>query len=99
MSKTVYQFDNNGIYLHPTEADESPLEPGVYLYPKNTTSVEPPDCEYNEIPIWNGKKWIIESIQEPHPVDILVDFLCLYPNVYEYIKEKVEEKAKNTNKY
>jgi hypothetical protein len=93
MSKKVYQFDNNGIYLYPTEADESPLEPGVYLYPKNTTEQEPPQLNANELAQWNGEKWTTITVNEPNPVDILVAFFQKNPAVWEYVKDAVELKS------
>lgn len=94
MPKTVYQFDDNGYFLYTTEADESPLEPGVFLYPKNTTDIIPPKCNEHQIARWSGKGWLVESIKQPHPADTLVEFFCSYPNVYDYVVNKVEEKSK-----
>lgn len=44
-------------------ADPSPLDPpGVWLIPAHSTTVKPPDCEINEIQIFNGPSWdIIED--------------------------------------
>ncbi|UXY16723.1 DUF4376 domain-containing protein [Chitiniphilus purpureus] len=42
MEKTVYQADQNGWYCGPTVADESPLEPGVYLVPAGAFEEAPP---------------------------------------------------------
>lgn len=41
--KTVYQYDNNGVYLGETQADLSPLEAeeGIYLMPANSTEKRP----------------------------------------------------------
>ena len=38
-SITVYQYDLAGLFQGTTEADESPLEPGVYHYPARTLSL------------------------------------------------------------
>lgn len=40
-----------------SEADESPLEPGVYLYPANSTTIAPPAHEYGKVNVWNGSSW------------------------------------------
>jgi len=43
-------------------ADESPLEPGIYLIPAHATDIEPPSCDSNQIQIFNGTSWeIIED--------------------------------------
>jgi len=43
-------------------ADESPLEPGVFLIPAYATDIKPPICESNQIQIFNGISWdIIED--------------------------------------
>ncbi|MEZ2744286.1 phage tail protein [Halopseudomonas bauzanensis] len=81
----VYQYDAAGIYQGQTEADESPLEPGVWLMPARTTMVAPPD----EIPEgrqarWNGVRW--DLINQPRPKDSdpvakLTTFLAANPDV------------------
>lgn len=54
----VYQYDPAGIYQGTTEADESPLEPGVWLMPARTTAVPPPaDAPEGRRPRWNGSRW------------------------------------------
>jgi len=43
-------------------ADESPLEPGIFLIPAYATDIKPPICESNQIQIFNGISWdIIED--------------------------------------
>lgn len=66
MSITVYQYDLAGLFQGITEADESPLEPGVYHYPARTTATPPPD-EWPEgrWPRWNGGEW--QLVNRPRP--------------------------------
>jgi hypothetical protein len=40
-------------------ADESPLEPGVFLIPAHATDIKPPICESNQIQIFNETCWNI----------------------------------------
>jgi|OM-RGC.v1.025426607 hypothetical protein len=43
-------------------ADESPLEPGVYLIPAHATIIEPPNYESGTIPIFRDSYWdVIED--------------------------------------
>ena len=37
----IYNYDYNGIFINEGIADESPLEPGVFLIPAGSTTVEP----------------------------------------------------------
>ena len=92
-SQTVYQYDIAGLYLGPTEADESPLEPGVYHYPARTTATPPPDeWPEHQWPRWNGAEWqLINRPRAPEPApaadpaEKLRDFLEQNPDVAEMI--------------
>lgn len=86
MSKTVYQTDNAGLYTGPTQADESPLEPGVYLLPAGAVD-QPPPNEWSEDrwPRWNGVAWELvnkpTARTEPTPIEKLQAFLQANPDV------------------
>lgn len=67
-SKIVSQLDAQGYFVGATEADESPLEPGVYLLPARTVDVSPPDIPVGKQAKWlNG--WVFEDV--PPPVEPL----------------------------
>lgn len=44
-------------YVGSSLADESPLEPGVFLIPAHATELEPPSCSLGEIQVFNGTSW------------------------------------------
>lgn len=57
---TVYGYDRlTGAYTEPLDAEESPLEPGVYLDPAFTTRSSPPHYGAGEILVWRGDKWTV----------------------------------------
>lgn len=56
-SKTVYQTNQLGLYIGTATAEESPLEPGVFLIPGGCVEVAPPNAPEGKIQHWNGKRW------------------------------------------
>ena len=86
-TKTVYQYDLAGMYTGPTEADESPLEPGIFHIPARCVEVAPPETNGNEWPRWNGAKWELITVspandnQPASAVDKLREFLNANPDV------------------
>lgn len=53
-TQIVYLFDEVSGELHSSfEAHESPLEPGVFLTPVNSTSIQPPSTKANETVIFS----------------------------------------------
>jgi hypothetical protein len=56
----IYNYHPEYKYFSGTSiADESPLEPGVWLIPAHATIIEPPTCESNQIQIFNETSWNI----------------------------------------
>lgn len=86
-TKPVYQYDISGIYVGQTEADESPLEPGVFLIPARCVEMAPPEPVGDKWPRWNGAKWELITVapsndnQPVSPVDKLREFLNANPDV------------------
>lgn len=55
--KLVYQTDHLGIFIGTVEADESPLEPGVYLIPGGCVETPPPTIPETKVAWWSGQAW------------------------------------------
>lgn len=61
--KLVPQLDSNGVFIGATVADESPLEPGVFLIPGGAIDEVIPEIPGSHQARWTGQ-WVIE----PTPV-------------------------------
>lgn len=70
----VYSFHpSTGFYVGTTIADESPLEPGVWLMPAHTTETRPPAFDVQmERARWTGEAWTVEPLPVGPP-DLPVD--------------------------
>jgi len=86
----VYQFNQAGLFVHKTTADESPREPGVFLIPAYCT--ETPVLESWPDDVWprfNGSDWVLipkPKITEPMTAEQkLADFLQNNPDVMNLI--------------
>ena len=66
--KHVSQLDPDGYFVGATVADESPLEPGVFLMPAGALDVAPPVIPDNHVARWVGE-WVFEAVErvEPEP--------------------------------
>ena len=87
-AKTAYQFSAAGVYLGPTEADESPLEPGVFLLPARCTFTPPPDdVPDGKVARWSGTAWALATAPNDaaqaaeNPLAKLQAFLTANPDV------------------
>lgn len=57
---TAYIYDKNtNEYLGKTQADQSPLEEGVWIYPAFTTDQKPPDAGANQTAVFSGDAWAL----------------------------------------
>jgi len=67
--KTLHSFDYiTGLYIGPvvlTDADLSPLEPGVYLVPGNCVEIAPPTPGEGQFVYWNGSEWAFGTSPRP----------------------------------
>ena len=95
-TKTVSQINGAGLFMCLTVADESPLEPGVWLMPAGTIDSIPPgelaeDGTFTpawpeaQWPRWNGVAFELitkpEMPAEQTPAEKLAAFLAQNPDV------------------
>ena len=64
-TKTVYLFDNNGIFVGTDIAWESWDLNGTYLIPANSTEVAPMEIPEGCFAKWDRFKWNLGNIPEP----------------------------------
>ena len=75
MTKRVYLFDGLSIYNNLNtnyngfwDCQESPLEPGIYIVPTNSTEIEPPTFDGTiDTCTWDGTQWSLTAIPKPAP--------------------------------
>lgn len=60
--KEVYQTDQSGFFVGVVAADESPLEPGVFLIPAGCVETPPPELPEGMAARWVNDKWVLEAI-------------------------------------
>ena len=95
-TKTVYQTDRAGMFAGTTPADESPLEPGVFMLPAGAVETAPPEtCPDDKWPRWNGASWDLVTRPTPpapandnDPLAKMMAFLDANPDVAEYLAAK-----------
>ena len=68
----IYHYiADTGILYAKGVADESPLEPGVFLIPAYATTVTPPDVTKPEIAVFRDDEWSVEVLPPPEPPAVL----------------------------
>jgi len=64
----IYHYiADTGIFYAEGVADESPLEPGVFLVPAYATTFKPPKATLPEVAVFRDGTWNIEILPEPEP--------------------------------
>jgi hypothetical protein len=59
-----YHYETR-VFISEETADESPLEPGVFLIPSNATTIAPPEEKFGYDTVWDFDKWIHVEKVEP----------------------------------
>jgi hypothetical protein len=66
--KIVSQLDDDGYYVGPVVADESPLEPGVFHIPGGAVDVEPVEVPEGKLAKFIDGQFVLEDapiVEEP----------------------------------
>lgn len=70
--QTVFSYDpDSKVYIGETLADEDLENPGEFLYPAHTTTVEPladADIPAGHVQFWNGQEWAQRPVNVPVPL-------------------------------
>jgi hypothetical protein len=62
----IYHYiADTGIFYSEGVADESPLEPGVFLIPAHATTVAPPEVTELEVAVFRDGGWSVEVLPPP----------------------------------
>lgn len=105
-TKQVSQLDADGFFVGVTVADESPLEPGVFLLPAGAVDAPVPVIAEGQRAKWDGV-WVIEDIPEPEPapepepveLTYAQKRAMEYPSINEYIDGVVKSDQAQIDKY
>lgn len=69
--KEVYLFHpETKEYVGAGFADESPLEPGVYLLPAHSTELAPPMKRKDTVYVFNGESWQSKTVTPPVKAEV-----------------------------
>lgn len=70
--KLVYQTNHERILVGTCYADESPLEPGVWMIPGGCVDLAPPGIPAGKLCRWDSGAWVLEDIPAP-PVERAIE--------------------------
>lgn len=105
-TKKVIQLDADGYFVGFTEADESPLEPGIFLMPSGAIDAPAPVIPEGQQAKWDGA-WVFEKIPQldPEPDPESVEFTYAqkrameYPPMADYLDGVVKGDQAQIDKY
>jgi hypothetical protein len=104
--KRVIQLNNEKYFVGFAIADESPLEPGVFLLPAGAVDAPVPIVPKGQQAKWNGA-WVFEDIPQPEPDPVEVPYeetyaekrAAEYPPITNYIDAVVKGDQAQINVY
>ena len=101
--KQVIQLNHEGYFVGVTNADESPLEPGVYHIPAGCIDTSVPTIPEGKLAKWDGQ-WVFENMPEPEqeeqPVLTYEQKRAFeYPSITDYLDGVVKGDQAQIDKY
>ena len=67
----IYNYNpENGYFVGESLADESPLEPGVYLIPAHATKIAAPKATKDKIAIFINDGWELQDLPKEPVIDL-----------------------------
>ena len=60
----IYNYDKYGFFIKEEEAEKSPLEEDVYLFPANSTPIVPPAVDDNKLLRFVNNEWEILDMEK-----------------------------------
>lgn len=97
--KLICQLDSNGYFVETVTAEESPLEPGIWLIPGGCVDVAAPQIPSNHKAKLVNNSWIFEEIPSEPPEDYREQRRREYPSMAEYLDGIVKGDQDQVNKY
>lgn len=76
MKKTIYNYHpETAEFIGASQADQSPLEPDVWLIPAHATEIEPPATQSGQRAVFSvdAQAWLVVDQPEPDPAQIKND--------------------------
>jgi hypothetical protein len=102
----IYNYSAlDGEYIGESNADESPLEPGVFLIPANATTIVPPAEQDGKTINFENGAWVLKDIPEPEeepepePFTYMQNRAMEYPSPFDYLDAVVKGDQAQINKY
>jgi len=99
--KQLCQLNNDCYFVGVTNAEESPLEPGVFHIPAGCIDVDAPDEIENKKVKWVNSQWVYEDIPEPEVIELTYaqNRAKEYPLITDYLDGIVKGNQAQIDKY
>jgi len=67
----IYNYNSeNGYFVGESLADESPLEPGVYLIPAHATEIVAPKATEGKVAVFVNDAWELQDLPKEPVIDL-----------------------------
>jgi hypothetical protein len=59
----AYGYNTLGEFTGEVDCQPNPLEWGEFIVPGYATTVEPPKPKAGKVRVWNGTKWVFQTLE------------------------------------